>query len=56
MFLGVNWPHLKEVVTQVLRRNGGQWQNDLEAACFGASEDQDGGNLDMEQIIGDGYF
>ncbi|KYO40987.1 hypothetical protein Y1Q_0013733 [Alligator mississippiensis] len=56
MLLEVNWPHLKEVVAWVLRKSGGEWQNDPEAACFGAPGDEDGGDLDMEQIIRGSYF
>ncbi|KYO37999.1 hypothetical protein Y1Q_0019479 [Alligator mississippiensis] len=56
MLLGVYWLHLVEVVTWVLRRNGGEWQNDPETVCFGAPKDEDGDDFDMEQITGDGYF
>lgn len=56
MLLGVDWPHLKEAVAWVLRRNGGEWQNDPETVCFGAPKNEDRGDLDMEQIIGNGYF
>lgn len=56
MLLGVDWPHLKEVVSWVLRRSSGEWQSDSEAVCFGTPEEDDGRDLDLEQIIGDGCF
>lgn len=56
MLLGVNWPHLKGVVSQVLRRSGGEWQDDSDAICFGTPEEEEGRDLDLEQNIGDGYF
>lgn len=56
MLLEVNWPHLREMVTQVLRMNGGEWKSNSGLACFGTPDREEGEDLDLEQVIGDGYF
>ncbi|KYO40166.1 hypothetical protein Y1Q_0000016 [Alligator mississippiensis] len=56
MLLGVDWPHLQEVVTWVLAKRGDEEEKDRGAVCFRAPEEEERGSQDVEQITGDGYF
>lgn len=54
MLLGIDWLHMEEVVTQILVKKAGEWE-DPGAACFRTPEEGEK-DLDVEQIIGDEYF
>lgn len=56
MLLGVDWPHLEEIITQILAKKGGEWEKDPGVVCSRTLEEEEGADLDMEQMIGDGYF
>lgn len=56
MLLGVDWPHLEEVIARVITKRGGKWERDSRMAFFRDPKEDEQENLDIEQLIGEGYF
>ncbi|KYO27806.1 hypothetical protein Y1Q_0013006 [Alligator mississippiensis] len=45
---GVDWPHLEEIVTQILAKKGGEWEKDPGVVCSRTLEEEEGADLDMD--------
>lgn len=52
MLLDIDWPHLEEVIQQLITKTNDHEERSHRASCFGDLEE----DLDVDQIIGKGHI